>query len=68
METILVDIHHDSSKTIVINMDHLQTISPVQTGRNIFGQQLPTLLAKKRERSTLSFPGRFLITLAADLQ
>ena len=44
METILVDIHHDSSKTIVINMDHLQTISPVQTGRNIFSQQLPTLL------------------------
>lgn len=44
METILVDIHHDSSKTSVINMDHLQTISPVQTERNIFGQQLPTLL------------------------
>ena len=44
METILVDIHHYSSKTSVINMHHLQTISPVQTGRNIFGQQLPTLL------------------------
>lgn len=36
METILVDIHHDSSKKSVINMDHLQTISPVQTA-NVVG-------------------------------
>lgn len=48
-------------------MDHLQTISPVQTERNIFGQQLPTLLVidwellvqAPGERSTLSFPGPF---------